>query len=146
MSDSCPNDAISREAAIEAVRESIMAHFTSVLAGEMVVETVSQSLASLPADTRWEELRALAMRWRARAMNERAFGVPDDSAPSCRCSEELVAILDRLAPAPAEARKLDPEGLKTVLRQALSGCGPMAIVYAEAAINEMAGIESPREE
>lgn len=44
------------------------------------------------------------------------------------------------------AARLDPEETKSALRQALSGCGPMAIVYAEACINAMAGIKSPKEE
>jgi hypothetical protein len=58
----------------------------------------------------------------------------------------LDKAIDALASLPADTRVLDPEETKAVLRQALSGCGPMAIVYAEAAINEMAGIESPKEE
>jgi hypothetical protein len=35
----------------------------------------------------------LAAAWRARALNERAFGVDAGKAPSCRCSEELAALL-----------------------------------------------------
>jgi hypothetical protein len=35
----------------------------------------------------------LAAVWRARALNERAFGVDAGKAPSCRCSEELAALL-----------------------------------------------------
>lgn len=67
-------------------------------------------------------------------------GAIDTYVAQCEELDAITAEIERLK------ERLDPEELKAVLRQVLSGCGPMAIVYAEAAINEMAGIESPREE
>lgn len=58
--------------------------------------------------------------------------------------EAAVAIISAL-PDASEGRQLDPEALKEALRESLCGCGPMAAVYAEATVNAMAGIESPRQ-
>lgn len=137
-----PNDAISREDAIAAVEDKFD------LYGELTSYTqVTDAIASLPADTRWEELLKYIEKIGAGTVSEGYFNATEDILAKMA---ELSGIsweqlLDRLAPAPAEAQKLAPEETKAVLRQALSGCGPMAIVYAEAAINSMAGIESPRE-
>lgn len=112
-----PNDAISREAVIEAV-EKLIRSYESTLDKLTAKESSHQShtdfvegasngalaakdaIASLPADTRWEELRA----W---IVSERADygGRPGESAKCycyilTRCLDEL----DRLAPAPAEAQ------------------------------------------
>lgn len=55
---------------------------------------------------------------------------------------EALAALDAL-PAADAGNLLAPEPLKAALRESLQGCGPMAVVYAEATVNAMAGIETP---
>lgn len=66
---------------------------------EAQVETLNDlqsEPAALSADAQWEEeLRALLLGWRARAMNERAYGVDEDATPSLKCSEELASVLQR---------------------------------------------------
>ena len=52
--------------------------------------------------------------------------------------------LDAL-PAADAGNLLAPEPLKAALRESLQPCGPMAVVYAEATVNAMAGIESPKD-
>lgn len=59
---------------------------------------------------------------------------------------ELAAIAIDALPAADAGNLLPPEPLKEALRVSLRGCGPMAIVYAEATVNAMARIESPKAE
>lgn len=112
-----PNDAISREAAIEAV-EKLIRSYESTLDKLTAKESSHQShtdfvegasngalaakdaIASLPADTRWEELRkdvADAAKLYATLCNEQG----DYSADAFRM---VLIFMDRLAPAPAEAQ------------------------------------------
>lgn len=106
-----PNDAISREAAIAIVKEHYRAHRSSAnvpgnivgkLNGFAAMELLKlkDALASLPADTRWEELRkdvADAAKLYATLCNEQG----DYSADAFRM---VLIFMDRLAPAPAEAQ------------------------------------------
>lgn len=59
------------------------------------------------------------------------------------CAGYISEFIDAL-PAADAGNRLAPEPLKAALRESLKGCGPMAVVYAEATVNAMAGIESPK--
>jgi len=92
-----PNDAISREAAIEAVEDKFD------LYGELTSYTqVTAAIASLPADTRWEEeIRKLVGEYRLSI--ERELGHADNGDEMLSyVLLDLEKLLDRLAPAPAE--------------------------------------------
>lgn len=84
------DDLISRKAAITAIYPHMCSwHF----------DQAKDAIAAVPADRRWEEeLRALLLGWRARAMNERAYGVDEDATPSLKCSEELASVLQHNTP------------------------------------------------
>lgn len=108
-----PNDAISREAAIEAV-EKLIRTYESTLDKLTAKESSHQShtdfvegasngalaakdaIASLPADTRWDELRTWLQKEFRDAVLRKSGG------HETVCVLQKMAELDRLAPAPAE--------------------------------------------
>jgi len=88
-----PNDAISREAAIEAVRDLFDTHgkWTSWA-------MIHQAIASLPADTRWQELRKYILAIRSGDVPVTHTG-GDYVTATCNL---ILGEFHRLAPAPAE--------------------------------------------
>lgn len=95
-----PNDAISREAAIAAVEKRyVNGHITLT-----ELNRLKDALASLPADARWdEEIRKLVGEYRLSI--ERELGHADNGDEMLSyVLLDLEKLLDRLAPAPAEAQ------------------------------------------
>ena len=90
-----PNDAISREAAIEAVK------WKADRCGECVCILLTEAkaaLASLPADTRWQELRKYILAIRSGDVPVTHTG-GDYVTATCNL---ILGEFHRLAPAPAE--------------------------------------------
>lgn len=62
------------------------------------IKIAKDAVVAISADRVRDHLQELAMSWRARALNERAFGVDEDATPSLTCSQELVALIEQLVP------------------------------------------------
>ena len=123
---------VSREAEDMIYREDVTSAIETFGLPPITNRAILNAIDALPAaeDERWEKLRAFVGQHHT-------------------CSF-ILEEMDRLSSPPRaeqpEKKLLDPQEVKSVLKEALHGCGPMAVAWAETAINAMAGIETPVEQ